>query len=146
MGKVAELAAKLRALTPTKVEALALEVIEKHAADFIKLNEEQLFEGKTAKGTDIKPPYASDSYANYKLKYNPLGVVDLFLTGSFYGSFFLYASQFPIFVFATDEKTNKLVDKYGADIFGLTKEHIKQVSRENILPDFGKAIREAIRL
>lgn len=128
------------------MEALALKVIDDHSKEFIKLNEEQLFEGKTAKGTNIKPPYASDSYANYKLKYNPLGVVDLFLTGAFYGSFFLYTTQFPVFVFATDEKTNKLIDKYGADIFGLTKEHIKQVSRESILPGFVKSIREAIRL
>lgn len=146
MGKVAELTAKLKALTPTKVEALALEVIGKHAAEFIKLNEAQLFEGKTDRGADIKPQYASASYANYKLKYNPLGVVDLFLTGAFYGSFFLYATQFPIFIFATDEKTNKLVDKYGANIFGLTKEHLSEISRQDILPDFGKAIREAIRL
>lgn len=146
MGKVAELTVKLKGLTPTRMEALALEVIDKHSAEFIKLNEAQLFEGKTDKGTDIKPPYASNSYANYKLKYNPLGVVDLFLTGSFYGSFFLYTSQFPIFIFATDEKTNKLVSKYGANIFGLTKEHLSEVSRKDILPDFGKAIREALHL
>lgn len=128
------------------MEALALKVIDNHSKDFIRLNEEQLFEGKDSKNANIKPPYASNSYANYKLKYNPLGVVDLFLTGAFYGSFFLYTSQFPVFVFATDEKTAKLVNKYGADIFGLTKDNLKQVSRQDILPDFGKAIREAIHV
>lgn len=145
MGKLADLTARLKQLTPDRMEKLSLQVIESHATDFIRLNEEQLFEGKTSDNTLIKPPYASDAYANFKLKHNPLGVVDLFLTGAFYGSFFLYTTTYPVFIFATDEKTSKLVDQYGKNIFGLTKENLSIVAKA-ILPDYATLIRNFIRL
>lgn len=143
MGKFFEFTNRLKQLTPDQMEQLSLVAVEKKSESFIKLNQEQLFEGLDSKGKSIEPPYASDSYANYKLKRNPLGVVDLFLTGAFYGSFFMYTTNYPVYIFASDVKTRSLAGKYGTDIFGVAKENIKTIP---LLTDFAKGIRDFLHI
>ena len=56
----------------------------------------------------------------------------LFGEGDFHESFILDASSFPLFIEATDPKTNDLALRYGENIFGLTKESIQELKEQSI--------------
>lgn len=128
MGKIAQIAEKLSSLYEAQLEAALLTIIQKHSAEIIDLELFQLRAGITNKGTEVQPPYQSESYAEFKKTLNPAGVVDLKLTGAFWEGFFMKADKFPITFGSTDEKTPELVEKYGEDIFGVyDKNAIKQI-------------------
>lgn len=91
-------------------------------------NKDQLMKGKNSEGQKIGV-YRSKSYAKYKKKFNPRGVVDLKLTGKFHGSFFIDAKRFPILFGAKDKKAPLLEEKYGDSIFGLTESSQRKVGK-----------------
>lgn len=142
MGKLLDLQTKLKNIN---VEQLVLDILKDNEREVVEKNKEQLLQGEDAKGSFLKE-YASNSYANYKQKLNPLGVTDLRLTGAFYEGFFLSANKFPAYIFSKDEKTRKLAGQYGSDIFGLTKESLGGVSKDTILPRLQEKIRQLIHL
>jgi len=113
--------AQLRQITEAKQEKALLQLIQEDERWITDLNKVQLLEGKDSNDSMLTA-YRSPSYAKYKLKFNPLGVTDLRLTGKFHDSFVLKAKSFPLVIDAKDKKRNDLVKKYGKAIFGLTQE------------------------
>lgn len=146
MGKIQQIRDRLAAANAQVVEERLLEIVRKADAEFIKLNQKQLFAGVDSNDKLLRPPYRSDSYARYKLTLNPAGVVDLKLTGDFWKGFFLSAQNFPVFLGGAEEKTRDLMNKYGEDIFGLDKKNLGLVSKETIRPKLAEYYRGLIHV
>lgn len=118
----------------SSIEDVILGIIQNYKGVLIKLNQDQLLlEGVDSDGIKLAP-YRSQIYAAKKLLLNPAGVTDLRLTGKFYASFFVNAEDFPLIFGARDSKTDKLVEKYGEKIFGLSEES-KRYFINNYLKD-----------
>lgn len=130
MTKLEQLEVKLRRVTEEEQEKNILRIVANNEHYLVDLNTFQLMHGKDTDGVFIEPPYRSVSYAHYKLFLNPLGVVDLFLTGDFQKSIFIKADSFPITFDAGDSKKSELVNKYGK-ILGLNEEN-KKIMVEHI--------------
>lgn len=143
MGKLRDLADKLKAVTVDDQEQALLGIISNHAAELIDLNTAQLFSGDDAQGVALRP-YRSPAYAALKLSLNPAGVTDLKLTGSFYRGFFTVADRFPVFLNSNDPKTGLLAEKYG-DIFGPTPKS-KEEFRGDIKPEVQDYYRSLVRV
>lgn len=87
------------------------------------LNKEQLYSGLSVDGLKIEP-YKDNRYAEMKHTLNPLpgyGVMDFFVTGTFYKGFFVTVKMDAFIVDSRDSKTSRLENK-GFEIFGLSKE------------------------
>ena len=110
-----------------KAEALNLseavgEAIEQTIEEYKDIQRNQLLEGEGQKGKIGK--YRSKSYAARKFLINQKageGNVDLKLTGGFYNEIFVDVRNTSVVTDSADEKTGKLVEKYGENIFGLNK-------------------------
>lgn len=124
---------RLRSLTEDVQEKEILKIAAEFEPVAVDMNTGQLLEGKDSKNHFLAP-YRSEEYSNLKRFLNPKGVTDLKLTGKFHDSFFQDAKQFPIEIFATDQKTGKLVDAYGEQIFGLNPENTKDFA-DQLKPD-----------
>lgn len=124
---------KLKSYTPEKIEEKLLSLIKDHEAEIVDLNTIQLMNGLDAKGKSLGE-YSSKSYAEFKRRLNPKGVVDLRLEQDFHDSIFLETDKFPVYSNATDSKTGDLIKKYGEDILD-TPEKDKEVVSEIIKPD-----------
>lgn len=121
----------VKTLEKVNVIALGKLALFQNKDAIVDLNREQMREGLTSKGYYIAPDY-SNSYAREKLErstYNaPVGVPDLFDTGSFHKGMFvnIFADTFSIT--SKDEKTGDLTERY-KDIFGLTEENMQEAQR-----------------
>ena len=96
--------------------------IVENREEILDLNVAQLKQGKDSLG-EFLDEYASDDYAQFKQAMGsqaPFGKPDLILEGDFTEGFILSYQGDAFFFDSTDEKRNHLVDKYGADIFGLS--------------------------
>jgi len=143
LGRVKQLASKLKALDFNAMCAEAVVENERHAADF---NTQQLFEGERADGSAM-PDY---SYVSVNFFNKPAGPIRLFDTGAFYRGF-IFASksgraEFPIYLTSTDDKTNELSKRYGNEIFGLNRENLEGFARVFVLPSLGKKLRDYLEL
>jgi hypothetical protein len=116
----------LNQITSDVVERKILEILSNYKNEMLDMERQRLLEGKDANDKDIQPPY-NDSYGRYKLKFNPLGVVDLTLTGAFTGAFTVDLTAFPIVFYSIDKKTFQLTAKYGEDIFGEREEDLDTI-------------------
>jgi hypothetical protein len=108
----------------------------------------QMMHGLDSKGSKIGR-YGSVKYAAAKFANNPLageGYVDLMLTKDFYNDQFVDVRTDTFVIDSGDEKTNKLIKKYGEDIFGLSKDYKKEYVQEDLHPVLLKNIRKAIKL
>ena len=99
--------------------------------DLIDANTAQLDDGMNSIGFQL-PPYASPEYARMKGRAIP----DLKLTGDFREAFFVKSIGDVLKIDSTDDKRDKLIKKYGLDIFGLTDESLNRLIEEQIFPDF----------
>ena len=59
-------------------------------------------------------------------KRQPYDRVTLKDTGEFYDSFYVETAEDRFYIKASDEKTNWLIKKYGAEIFGLTNDSLAE--------------------
>lgn len=127
--------------------------------EYLELQREQLFEGKASDGEDIRPYYSEDlqnrggyfsspqaaaAYANWKanevsyptfgnLKRN-IDAPNLYITGEFHSQLALVVAGGRIEVIPTDKLSVEVMERYGADTFGLTEENLDKVRQEWILP------------
>ena len=109
--------------------------------DLIDANTEQLDSGLDATGATL-PPYQNPEYAAMKGRTIP----DLKLTGDFWSGFVASQLKDSIIIDSTDSKRDKLVAKYGADIFGLTDQRLDRLIKDQILPDFQLFLRNKLQL
>lgn len=119
-------------------------IIKRNTKTILDLNrEEQLFKkGIDSEGFSIFPEYALFTVEIKQLLGQPYDHVTLFYSGAFYRSFLLKFDKdnHTLEISATDEKTQKLVRKYGGDIFGLTYENQFVLNQKIILPELLKYI------
>jgi len=99
--------------------------------------EEQLAKGIRSDGQNIAPSYRDREYAEGKFEANSLpgfGTPDLKLTGSFYKGFYVAVDTEIYEIDSRDSKTDKLLKKYGENIFGLTQPNKEQYATKSIYP------------
>lgn len=144
LSKLKQWEQRLRLLTEEVQEKELLKIAAEFEPVAVDMNTAQLLDGKDSKGQFLAP-YRNDEYSQFKRFLNPKGVTDLKLTGRFHSSFFQDAKQFPIEIFATDQKTGKLVDAYGPDIFGLDPNNTKDFA-DQLKPDVIEFYQRAIQL
>lgn len=115
-----------------KMEILQLEATYEAADEIVELNQDQLWAGRRADG-EMLPDYADGS-----------GPIKLFDTGRFYDGFFVERKgSFPITI-SSDNKVEMLTKRYGDEIFGLTRESIKELAENVIQPILVEKIREEL--
>ena len=114
----------------------------------VELNQSQLHQGLTSKGTAIHPLYRSKTYAEYKASLStydaPNWTPDLFLTGAFYKSFGLEIGNGEYDIYSNDSKADDLTKKY-ADILGLTSENLEKV-KINVTNTFVNLLKEKLNI
>ena len=89
-------------------------------------------------------PY-KDSTIRYKIKKGqPTNRVTLFDTGSFYGNMYVIADAEGFYIISKDPKTEKIIAKYGNDIFRLTDSNFTNIVRNYIRPEIIRRLKEVI--
>lgn len=128
---------KLERLTPKRIEIETLKIIKRNEEIALDLNtESQLFErGIGADGKKLTPSYTPFTKQIKKAKGQPTNRVTLRDEGDFHDSFFVKTNSFPVVFEAQDWKEQKLVEKYGIEIFGLTNKNRKEISLNYIKPE-----------
>lgn len=110
-------------------------------------NKEQLYDkGIKNDNTPVIPEYTPLTIKLKKAKGQRTDHVTLKDTGAFYNSIFVVYSPNSFKLYARNNKTQKLVKKYGDDIFGITETNINKMNMYDVLPividkinkDFGK--------
>jgi hypothetical protein len=123
------------------------ETMEEAAPLITDRQKDQMLGGINSEGKKIGR-YRSPAYAAMKSRMNPIpgfGIPDLRLTGDFYKGIYTEVRGDKIITDSVDEKTQDLADKYGEEIFGLSKP-VKKEAIKDIKPLFFKRIRNAIGL
>lgn len=115
-----ELSKSLATITERVIDETVLKVIRRNASYALDLNRAQLDAGKDREGFKL-PPYTK-AYAKKKGRKIP----NLKLTGAFWKGFRLNADKFPISITSVDKKTDKLVERYGENIFNLSESNAKK--------------------
>ena len=111
----------------------------------IALNTEQLYEqGKDSEGVELSA-YRWAEYAEYKRDRRGRSIVDLYDTGAFQARFNLRVEGDLYEISRSDDKTPKLVAKYGAKIFGLTDDG-KVTAWRIIRPTFVEQLRNKLQV
>ena len=90
-------------------------------------------------------PYTAKTIQNKKKKGQPTTRVTLRDTGAFHKSMFVVFDSEGFYVTASDEKTGKLVKKYGEGIFRLTDKNFTRIVRSHIRKELVKRLKRAIR-
>lgn len=94
-------------------------------------NKEQMIYGEDAEDGTIGE-YNWREYGEMKAQMNPFagGKVDLRLTGAFHKAMNAKVNGNLLIIDSTDPKRNKLVDKYGEKIFGLSTKNQKRYKKD----------------
>lgn len=90
-------------------------------------------------------PYTAKTIQNKKRKGQPTTRVTLRDTGAFHKSMFVVFDSEGFYVTASDEKTEKLIKKYGEEIFRLTNKNFTRIVRSHIRKELVKRLKRAIR-
>ncbi len=143
MGKIKDIANKLRAVDLTVVALKAIKVSEHQLLD---MNIAQMMKGKTSADAPILPPYSPVTVAYKRAAGQPSDRVTLRDSGMFQQGFYLEGSSFPISIRSMDSKEGKLVEKYGDEIFGLNQTNLEEVRKDIVLPEIRVAILKALQL
>lgn len=114
---------------------LAIKTNTEQIADLNRENQ-LYFKGIDAKGQKLKK-YTKVTVAIKRALGKPFDRTTLLDKGDFYEKFKIdfNPNDYTITIFSTDEKTPKLIAKYGIDIFGLTPEN-NQYLDENIIKPY----------
>lgn len=141
------IADKIKALSGWQKEAGRHVIEEAKAFEAIILDwntEEQLYlKGQDSQGAAVEPPYRALTIQIKRMKGQPTSRVTLKDTGDFHRSFFVHWSALEFRIMARDEKTEKLVRKYGPDIFGLDddgQEELSGLLKEPLIENLKRAI------
>ena len=111
--------------------------LEQNQQKIVEANAEQLYEhGINSLGIriDTYQPYTPYTVRIKQEKGQPYDRVTLRDTGDFQKSFEVVFEPVGFYITATDYKTQDLIDKYGAKIFGLAKENMQEIAVKYVLP------------
>lgn len=138
--------AQLKKLTPEFMEKEILKIVKQHEADLVDLNVQQMLSGIRADGSEIAPEYSPITVAYKKLRNQPSDRVTLKDSGDFQRYMFADVNHFPIIFDSQDWKTDRLVKKYGEQIFGLTEANKKEFSEHEIRNDVEALFKKLLRV
>lgn len=124
------------------------EIIMLTSGNIISLNQAQLYNHGIKKDGSFVGTYQWDEYEAYKKTLNPNlgGMVDLYLTGSFYSGFFVKTENGEIIIGSEDSKSDALQKKYGVNIFGLTDFHKSEYTKKVFFVELKKYIENITKL
>ena len=136
---------KLEKLNKKGVDSFLIKAFESSKKKIIQLNtKEQLFKkGVDNENKAIEPSYAPLTISIKKSKGQPTNRVTLRDTGDFYNDFDVDFANKKFTIINFDDKFQKLTDKYGDEILGLTKESqevLKKLIREKITKKINKLL------
>lgn len=77
-------------------------------------------------------------------KRQPYNRVTLKDTGEFYDSFYVETAEDRFYIKASDEKTNWLIKKYGAEIFGLTNDSLAEFINDYVKDEAYNRVKEIL--
>lgn len=77
-------------------------------------------------------------------KRQPYDRVTLKDTGEFYDSFYVETAEDRFYMKASDEKTNWLIKKYGAEIFGLTNDSLAEFINDYVKDEAYNRVKEIL--
>lgn len=77
-------------------------------------------------------------------KRQPYDRVTLKDTGEFYDSFYVETAEDRFYIKASDEKTNWLIKKYGAEIFGLTNDSLAEFINDYVKDEAYNRVKEVL--
>ena len=140
MKLLQDLARKLDVL-PGKLPGLIKSSVERHEPEFEAANKGQLYDGLRADGTEIEPPYTAATVRIKLFKGQIAGRVTLKDTGAFWDSIGVEVTTTSLAMVATDEKTQKLLAKYGPLALGLSDEAVEFYKRRQLLPELRDGVR-----
>lgn len=124
---------------------IAIDEAEKEGDEMIILNQDdQLEKGIDNRGRKIKPAYNKLTIKIKKLKGQPTDRVTLHDEGDFYKGMHTERTGKGIYIDSTDKKTEKLVTKYGDDIFGLNKQNLKEFIDSYLKPRMQERFKKAV--
>ena len=122
-NKIKNISSAIERGVQTSLQDAGSEAVDRNVAQMEK-------HGQNSRGGSLKNPrtgdtkYASPEYAEYK---SMLGresrFINLNLTGDFHRSMDFKVTKGGIDIFATDDKTDRLIKAYGMQIFGLNDEN-----------------------
>lgn len=143
---VRELYSKFKSFD-TKTEGVrAIDVTKEAAVDF---NREQLYFSSVRSDGSYLQGYKSEFYAEFKNRKNPspgFGAPDLYDTGSFQNKMFAVIESDKLRFDSKDSKTSDLVEKYGRNIFGLTKQNLDEYAKVNVHNELVRRVKEVTGL
>jgi hypothetical protein len=116
---------KVKRAVPYLVEEIAKD--ESIQNTIIDLNQNQMYDGERADGSDISPSYVDRTIKYKKKRGDPYDRVTLLNFGDFYQEMKNVYSSEGITITSTDKKKDKLVKKYGEGIFGLNEVNLQKV-------------------
>lgn len=125
-------------------DRIILDLVRNHELFILVMNvDEQLYKGIDANGEKMFPPYAESTKRKKRRKNDPTDRVTLLDEGTFYESFFIEYSDDSFTILSDDNKQVYLIGKYGEDIFGLTPENVKRLTKvieADYLIEFSKKV------
>ncbi len=127
----------IKSLSKGNVDRIFRRAIVENQELILDLNVAQLEIGLDSLG-ELLDDYFSDEYAQFKIALGskaPFGTPNLILEGDFTEGFVLRVDGRDFFITSTDEKKDRLRDKYGDDIFGLMEKSLEEL-RPVILDTF----------
>ena len=111
--------------------------LEQNQQRIVEMNVEQLYDyGINSVGIriDTYEPYSPYTVRIKQEKGQPYDRVTLRDTGDFHKSFEVVFEPMGFYITATDYKTQDLIDRYGARIFGLTSENKQDLTIKYVVP------------
>nr|DAT45920.1 MAG TPA: hypothetical protein [Caudoviricetes sp.] len=127
---------------------IAKEIVRDNDNILIDMNaQDQLFaKGVNRLGVRIDEyrPYSPFTIKVKIEKRQPYDRVTLKDIGEFYNSFFVETAEDRFYIKASDEKTDRLIKKYGAEIFGLTNESLANFINDYVKDEAAKKVKEIL--
>jgi len=96
MASIESIIAKLKEVTPEKLEKEVLNIIAKNEAQMVDLNIQQMMGGRRSDGSNIEPEYTPFTVQIKKAKGQPYDRVTLRDEGDFQRDMFADTRKFPI--------------------------------------------------
>jgi hypothetical protein len=108
--------------------AIINEIIPQVENDITTMQKDRIFSGKYVDDTEIIPEYTYTTLGFKLRKGQPTDRVTLFDTGSFHNQIFAESYDGKeVIIDSRDEKSSDLKEKYGEQIFGLTKDNTEDL-------------------
>ena len=125
-------------------DSITDKVLDDNKQAYADENTRVLFnEGVDSQGNKL-PEYSETTKRIKEKKGQPTNRMTLKDTGDFHRGFFARLSNGKMTISSKDDKTNELTGRYGQDIFGLQADDRRLVSREMVLPDLIKELKQRL--